>query len=192
MKTLILSFSSNKVDEESYIPHKTGLTFACVNKCEAYIKAKGKEVEHICVNKKYIDRCHICGKGGWGKCWDEHQCALKDEFNELYNYMANFTNYIFITPVYFSEMSESAKAFFDRLKRCDVFNENSNIKGKNIICFACAGGSGGGTTETLNAFALLSGFLGTKTMALIPIDKNNFIKQTILIEKSLDELMETM
>ena len=31
MKVLILSFSSNKVNEDSYIPNKTGLTFACVD-----------------------------------------------------------------------------------------------------------------------------------------------------------------
>ena len=53
--------------------------------------------------------------------------------------MENFDAYVFVTPVYFHEMSESAKTFFDRLKR---FNDNSKIKGKKIVCIACAGGSG--------------------------------------------------
>ena len=34
MKTLILSFSNNLVDENSFIPNKMGLTFSCVEVCE--------------------------------------------------------------------------------------------------------------------------------------------------------------
>lgn len=33
MKVLILSFSSNKVNEDSYLPNKMGLTFTCVDEC---------------------------------------------------------------------------------------------------------------------------------------------------------------
>ena len=85
--------------------------------------------------------------------------------------------YIFVTPVYFHEMSESAKTFFDRLKRCDAFNEKSKIKGKKIICIACAGGSGSGTEETLKAFDTLSYFLKTEMIGRIPITKFNFEEQ---------------
>ncbi len=82
----------------------------------------------------------------------------KDDFNEIYKYLENFDAYVFITPVYFHEMSESAKTFFDRLKRCDAFNDNSKIKGKKIVCIACAGGSGSGTEETLKSFDTLNYF----------------------------------
>ena len=34
MKVIILSFSSNQVNEDSYIPNKIGLTFSCVEECE--------------------------------------------------------------------------------------------------------------------------------------------------------------
>ena len=70
---------------------------------------------------------------------DKHICIQKDDFNEIYKHMGDFDAYVFIKPVYFHEMSESAKTFFDRLKR---FNDNSKIKGKKIVCIACAGGSG--------------------------------------------------
>ena len=59
MKTLILSFSNNIVNEDSFIPNKMGLTFACVEECEKDLKEKGYEVEHICINKKHINRIHI-------------------------------------------------------------------------------------------------------------------------------------
>jgi multimeric flavodoxin WrbA len=154
-----------------------GLTFSCVEECEKEIKKSGNEVEHICINKKNIKKCNACGKRGWGICGDEHICIQKDDFNDIYRYMDKFDTYIFITPVYFHEMSESAKTFFDRLKRCDAFKDDSQIKGKKIICIACAGGSGSGTELTLKAFDILNYFLKTELIGRIPVTKFNFEEQ---------------
>ncbi len=188
MKVLILSFSSNQVNEDSYIPNKIGLTFSCVEECEKELKRLENEVEHICINKKNIKKCLACGKRGWGICLEEHKCIQKDNFNEIYEYMSEFDAYIFITPVYFWEMSESAKTFFDRLKRCDAFNDNSKIKGKKIICMACAGGSGNGTEETLKSFDILDHFLKTEMIGRIPITKFTFEKQKEEIGKAINSL----
>lgn len=188
MKVLILSFSANRVNEDSYIPNKIGLTFSCVEECEKELKRLGNEVEHICMNKKNIKKCLACGKRGWGICLEEHKCIQKDNFNEIYEYMSEFDAYIFITPVYFWEMSESAKTFFDRLKRYDAFNDNSKIKGKNIICIACAGGSGNGTEETLKSFDILDHFLKTQMIGRIPITKFTFEKQKEEIGKAIKSL----
>ncbi len=185
MKVLILSFSANQVNEDSYIPNKIGLTFACVEECEKELKKLGNEVEHICINKKNIKKCLACGKRGWGICLEEHKCIQKDNFNEIYEYMSDFDAYIFVTPVYFWEMSESAKTFFDRLKRCDAFNDNSKIKGKKIVCIACAGGSGNGTEETLKSFDILDHFLKTKMIGRIPVTKANFESQKEEIYKAM-------
>ena len=95
--------------------------------------------------------------------------------------------YIFITPVYFHEMSESAKAFFDRLKRCDAFNDNSKIMGKKIICIACAGGSGRGTDKTLNSFDTLNHFLRTEMIGRIPVTKFDFEERKLDIKKAIGE-----
>ena len=184
MKTLILSFSNNLVNEDSFIPNKIGLTFSCVEVCE---KELGEDAEHICINKKDIRKCNACGKRGWGICASKHICVQKDDFNEIYHHMEDFDRYIFVTPVYFHEMSESAKTFFDRLKRCDAFNEESKIKGKKIICIACAGGSGSGTEETLKAFDTLSYFLKTKMVGRIPVTKSNFHEQKEKIIEALNK-----
>lgn len=184
MKVLILSFSSNQVNEDSFIPNKIGLTFSSVEECEKELKKLGKEVEHICINRKNIQKCLACGKRGWGICLEEHKCIQKDDFNEIYKHMEDFDAYVFITPVYFHEMSESAKTFFDRLKRCDAFNDESKIKEKKIVCIACAGGSGSGTEETLQAFDTLNYFLETKMCARIPVTKANFEMQKDVIDKA--------
>ncbi len=188
MKVLILSFSSNLVDEDSFIPNKIGLTFSCVEEYERLLKEHGYESEHICINKKRINKCFACGKRGWGICGDKHICFQKDDFNEIYSYMGNFDNYIFVSPVYFHEMSESAKTFFDRLKRCDAFNDDSKIKDKKLICIACAGGSGSGTEETLKSFDTLSYFLRTKMVGRVPVTKFDFDKQKIEMENSIKRL----
>lgn len=185
MKVLILSFSNNLVNEDSFVPNKIGLTFSAVEQCEKNLKQYGYESEHICINRKNIQKCLACGKRGWGICLEEHKCIQKDDFNEIYEYMGNFDAYIFVTPVYFWEMSESAKTFFDRLKRCDAFNDNSKIRGKKIVCIACAGGSGNGVDTTLNAFDTLNHFLKTEMYARIPITKSNFEDQKNIIESAM-------
>lgn len=102
--------------------------------------------------------------------------------------MLKFDAYIFITPVYFVEMSESVKTFFDRLKRCDAFNDDSKIKGKKIVCIACAGGSGNGTEETLKSFDILDHFLRTEMVGRIPVTKFTFEEQKEEIEKAIKSL----
>lgn len=185
MKVLILSFSSNKVNENSFIPNKMGLTFATVEECEKCLAVHGYEYKHICVNNKNIQRCLACGERGWGQCYEKHLCVLRDDFNEIYKYMEGFDAFVFVTPVYFHEMSESAKAFFDRLKRCDAFYNKSKIKNKKIVCIACAGGSGSGTDKTLQAFDTLNYFLKTNMHAGIPITKFNFEEQKSVILKAM-------
>lgn len=188
MKVLILSFSNNLVNEDSFVPNKIGLTFSCVEVCEKELSKLGSEVEHICINKKKINKCFACGKRGWGICGDKHICFQKDDFNDIYHHMGEFDAYIFVTPVYFHEMSESAKTFFDRLKRCDAFNDESKIKDKKTICIACAGGSGSGTEETLKSFDTLNYFLRTKMIGRIPVTKFDFDKQKEVIINNINKM----
>lgn len=185
MKVLILSFSANKVNEDSFVPNKMGLTFSCVEECKNQLELQGNYYEHICMNRKNIKKCIACGARGWGICADKHVCIQNDDFNEIYKHMEDFDAYVFITPVYFHEMSESAKTFFDRLKRCDAFNNDSKIKGKKVVCIACAGGSGSGTEETLKSFDILNYFLGTEMNGRIPVTKLNFESQKEAIQKAL-------
>lgn len=185
MNVLIISFSSNKVNENSFVPNKIGLTFSCVEECIKNLELNCYQYEHICMNKKNINKCIACGARGWGICADEHICVQQDDFNSIYKHMENFDSFVFITPVYFHEMSESAKTFFDRLKRCDSFNENSKLKGKPIVCIACAGGSGSGAEETLKAFDTLNYFLKTKMHARIPVTKESFENQKTIIKQSM-------
>ena len=63
---------------------------------------------------------------------------------------------------------------------------NEKIKGKKIVCIACAGGSGSGTEETLMAFDTLNYFLKTEMYARIPVTKANFEEQRETISKAME------
>ena len=57
MRVLILSFSANKVNEDSYVLNKKGLTFDCVDECINELDKKNIKSKHICMNYKNIKRC---------------------------------------------------------------------------------------------------------------------------------------
>ena len=187
MRVLILSFSNNKVNEDSFIKNKTGLTFSCVDECIKELNEQGIQSEHICMNFKNIKKCMACGPRGWGICYEKHKCVMEDDFNKIYNLMEKYDGYIFITPVYFWEMSESAKTFFDRLKRCDAFNDDSKLKGKKFISMACAGGSGNGTENTLVAFDVFNHFMNMDMIGRIPVTRFNFEEQKSKMKKAISE-----
>jgi NAD(P)H-dependent FMN reductase len=95
---------------------------------------------------------------GWGICFKEHICALgdKDGFNALQKKVQEADAYIYITPVYWGEISEEMKIFFDKLRRCQATKqwdsreeEVSFLKGKPSIMVASAGGGGGGILSCL-------------------------------------------
>lgn len=176
MKVLVISSSPNEI----------GLTNSCVDICLETIKENNIQADWICLNKYNIKKCEACGNRGWGICLNEHKCRIDDDFNVLQEKVQQYDALIVISPVYFYEMSESAKTFFDRLKRCQSFNENSKLKDKNMLCIACAGGSGDGTEQTLNSMKILVKFLHMNPTDYIGITRNNFednkenIRQSVL------------
>ena len=133
-------------------PNKDGLTESCGESAKKGVKEGNGESLMIHLNDKNILNCNACDHG-WGTCLQENNCKMDDDFDDIHNAMGTVDAYIVITPVYWGDMSESAKAFFDRLRRCessfDPDNIN-NIQNKPFICVAAAGGSGNGTLSCLS------------------------------------------
>lgn len=155
-------------------PNEVGLTNSCVQVCRDTLEKSNVQVEWIVLNHYHIQKCEACGKRGWGMCLEEHKCKMDDDFNNLKEKIAEFDAMIVVSPVYFYEMSESAKTFFDRLKRCESFDENWKLRGKNMLCIACAGGSGDGTENTLNSMKILAKFLHMEVVKQVGVTKLNF------------------
>lgn len=138
MKILIITCS----------PNKNGLTAACGKAAkQGVINGKGK-AEIIRLNDMKIARCIAC-KNGWGSCKEKGFCQVLDDFQAVHKQISAADGFVIVTPVYWWDMSESAKSFLDRLRRCEAMKDNNRVQGKPFICIAAAGGSGRGTINCL-------------------------------------------
>jgi hypothetical protein len=69
-------------------------------------------------------------------------------------------------------MSESAKSFFDRLRRAEAWKkEKAFIEGKPVIAVAAAGGSGNGTISCLTQMEKLAMHIKADRFDFISITK---------------------
>ena len=162
MKIFILSSS----------PNKDGLTASCASAANEGIHDAGGDVEEIYLNDRDLDKCHTCNNG-WGTCLDEHRCQELDEFQDLHAQLAQADGVVLVTPVYWGEMSESAKAFTDRLRRCEATREpgQSILHGKPVIAVAAAGGSGGGMITCLASMERWIQHVQARVFDLIPVNR---------------------
>jgi len=150
-------------------PKTDGVCYSFVTVAAEAATTAGVEAEVIRLSDVNLSKCKMCGDG-WGICFKEHYCAFGDEdgFNPLQKKVEDADAYIYITPVYWGEISEEFKIFLDKLRRCqatkqwdDREEEVSFLKGKPSIIVASAGGGGGGIVTTFadieRAVAQMSG-----------------------------------
>lgn len=136
-------------------PNKDGLTAACGAAAKKGIEDANGSVVTVNLNDFNISKCHACDDG-WGPCHKEHMCQVEDDFQVIYNMMKDIDGLVAITPVYFGDFSESARAFFDRLRRCEFRRTDKGVlEDKPVISVAAAGGSGNGTVSCLTTFEKL-------------------------------------
>ncbi|WP_459998436.1 flavodoxin family protein [Paradesulfitobacterium aromaticivorans] len=135
-------------------PNLDGLTAACGNMAKAGAEAAGAEAVIVNLNRLKIGHCKACGNGH-GTCRSKNECQVHDDFQNLHASMADSDAFIIITPVYWGDMSESAKAFYDRIRRCEAPKEKTFLEEKPVIAIAAAGGSGNGAISCLTSLERL-------------------------------------
>jgi multimeric flavodoxin WrbA len=127
-------------------PKNTGLCHSIIEEAIRGARDGGAETDILTLDK--IERCHVCGDG-WGSCREEHRCAFgTDGFNAAQERIKKAEALSFITPVYWGEMAEGLKSFFDRLRRCE-FGQQGALSGKQILLIASPGGTGNGMLTCL-------------------------------------------
>ncbi|MHB1128015.1 MAG: flavodoxin family protein [Bacillota bacterium] len=130
-------------------PNKDGLTAACGEQARLGAIASGAEANVVSLNELNIEKCRACNNG-WGTCLGAGTCQTEDDFQELHDSLKDVDGLILVTPVYWWDLSESAKAFMDRLRRCEAFKKSEQfVSGKPVICVAAAGGTGNGFVSCL-------------------------------------------
>jgi multimeric flavodoxin WrbA len=152
-------------------PNDGGLTAACAHAAAAGIEEAGGEYRLVKLNGMGIGVCQACGDG-WGTCGEEHFCQVMDGFQALHEDVKKAEGLVMATPVYWGDMSESAKCFFDRLRRCEARqSRQSALFGKPFLAVAAAGGSGNGTVSCLTQMERLASHLGMRMFDGIPVKR---------------------
>ncbi len=152
-------------------PNLDGLTCEIVKTVLAGAKNAGADVELVHLNKLRIESCKAHDRG-WGTCREEGLCMIKDDFQGLREKIQKADALVFSTPVYFGDISESAKCFLDRWRRCEREGLNQkSLKGKLVIGIANAGGGGGGAITALHSLETYFRFFQFTIFDLIPINR---------------------
>lgn len=152
-------------------PNRDGLTAAAKDQITNGLKDAGVQVEEIHLNRKRMEHCRACGDG-WGTCNKKGSCIIEDDFSSVYQTLAESDGIVWISAVYFMDMTECFKAFFDRLRRCDAFR-NRHLADKRCVLIACAGGTGRGTLECLQQFERGLTHMGMRVYDRISVERYN-------------------
>lgn len=152
-------------------PNKDGLTAAAKDNLIKGIEKKGAIVDEIHLNKMKLDHCIACGDG-WGNCRKIGECVLNDDFSKIYKSLTEADGIVFVSAVYWSDLTEQFKALIDRLRRCEA-THNHYLKDKRCVLVACAGGTGRGTIECLGNLELALTHMGMRAYDRIPVNRYN-------------------
>ena len=162
MKNVIVLWSS---------PNADGLTAAAKDRVLAGLRAGGAEAREVQLNKLKIEQCRACGSG-WGTCRTKGSCILEDDFSALYDALAQADGIVFVTAVYFHDLTECFKTFLDRLRRCDAFTAR-RLADKRCLLVACAGGTGQGTSECLSRLEYTMKHMNMRAYDRLPVNRFN-------------------
>ena len=154
-------------------PNPDGLTAACSGSALAGLLEAGAQAQQLDLCKLTLERCRQCGNG-WGSCRDKHTCVIDDHFSLLHEVAARAEGIVIVTPVYWGEVSESAKCAFDRLRRCEASRgEDCALKDKPVIAIAAAGGSGNGVVSCLEQMERLIKHMRAQVTDLIGVTRRS-------------------
>ena len=138
------------------------------------LQAEGWETESIFLTEQALERCRQCENNGWGICRDEGACIIEDDFAEIITKLKAADAAVFATPVYFSDLSESMRAFLDRLRRtCMHEAGKKDIGGTPAVGICVAGGGGGGAPPCAVSLEKVVSRCGFDVVDMIPVRRQN-------------------
>jgi len=134
----------------------------------------GGSAERVFLPALEVERCRQCDDNGWGLCRKEGRCVIDDDLSGLVEKMRQADAVVFATPVYFSDLSESLRAFADRLRRmCTHEAGRMSIEGKPVIGVCVAGGGGGGAQACCVSLEKVMTTCGFDVVDMIPVRRQN-------------------
>jgi multimeric flavodoxin WrbA len=138
------------------------------------LSAKACQVKQIILPAAKVERCRQCDAAGWGACRTEGKCVIDDDFAGIVQELRAADLAVFANPVYFGDLSESLRAFLDRLRRiCRHDAGKERIAGKPAIGICVAGGGGGGAPNCAWSMEKALATTGFDVIDVIPARRQN-------------------
>ncbi|MBI2440645.1 MAG: flavodoxin family protein [Lentisphaerae bacterium] len=143
----------------------------------------GASAEQVFLPTLKVERCRQCDDNGWGLCRKEGRCVIDDDLSGLVEKIRQADAIVFATPVYYSDLSESLRAFADRLRRiCTHAAGRVSIKGKPAIGVCVAGGGGGGAPACCVSLEKVMTTCGLDVVDMIPVRRQNLQTKLQILE----------
>jgi len=134
----------------------------------------GAQCERYFLPELFIRRCRQCDEQGWGECREKGTCVIEDDFANLVEAIRRADAVVVATPVYFSDLSESLRAFLDRLRRtCMHEAGKAKVAGKPAVGICVAGGGGGGAPHCTTSLTRVLATCGFDCVDMIPVRRQN-------------------
>ena len=138
------------------------------------VKSLGGDAEMLFLPEVRIERCRQCDDDGWGECRAEGSCVIEDDFARLVAAIRAADVVAFATPVYYGDLSESLRAFLDRLRRiCTHEAGEHGIVGTPAVGVCVAGGGGGGGPRCAVSLEGVLHTIGLDVVDLVPARRQN-------------------
>jgi multimeric flavodoxin WrbA len=164
MKAVIVSGSRNP----------QGQTARAAGALAEGLAGAGAECQIIFLPAKRVERCRQCDAAGWGLCRQEGRCVLEDDFAEIVGAIRMADIVVFATPVYFSDLSESLRAFLDRVRRITrIESAKTDLAGKAAVGVCVAGGGGGGAPSCCLNLERILATCGFDVVDVVPVRRQN-------------------
>lgn len=143
----------------------------------------GGSCEQVFLPPMNIERCRQCEDNGWGRCRADGTCVIEDDLADVVRKIRAADAVVFATPVYFSDLSESMKAFTDRLRRTAMNpTGKEGIAGKPAVGVCVAGGGGGGAPKCCVALEWVMATCGFDVVDMIPARRQNLESKLPILE----------
>jgi multimeric flavodoxin WrbA len=134
----------------------------------------GWEVSRTFLPTIEIESCRQCEDNGWGTCRSEGACTIDDDLAAVVDQIREADAVMFATPVYWGDLSESMRAFTDRLRRITRHETGrAGITDKRAIGVCVAGGGGGGGPTCTVSLEKVLRTCGFDVVDLVPARRQN-------------------
>lgn len=151
-----------------------GQTARAVNALLGGAEAASVEVERWFLPELKIERCRQCEQDGWGLCLAEGRCVIDDDLSDVVDAILSAEAIVFATAVYYSDLSESLRAFLDRFRRTVTHSDNQKKLGtKPCIGICVAGGGGGGAPSCAVSLEKVLQRCGLNLVDIVPVRRQN-------------------